>query len=160
MSNVLTQINAQRRGAYQHRDSRYVSEVCDWAFPGRPTLLNVRIGPIPSEIQARYPALDTSRWARVWLKTCDAIVLDENSLVLIEGELRRPIAAIGELGVYREMIPQTRSLWAYWYLPIRTLLVTPLADPTVEPVLQALKIETLLYRPLWVEEYLRSVHRL
>lgn len=160
MSGVISQINTQRRAAYIHRDSLYVSEFCDWAFPGRPTLLNVRLGPTPREIRERYPALDTDRWARVWLKTCDAIVLDEGTLVLIEGELRRPIVAIGELVVYRELIPQTMSLQDYWHLPIRTVMVTPLGDPTVDPVLAQLQIETVLYRPQWAEEYLRSVQRL
>ena len=112
------------------------------------------------ELQERYPDLDVERWGKVWLKTADAIVVTPASLVVIEGELRRPILAIGELAVYRELVPQTTGLARWWRLPIRCLLLTPIPDPTLEPVLARLGIEAIAYRPLWVEEYLRKVQRL
>ena len=123
-------------------------------------MFNVRLGPVPLELRHRYPDLDIDRWARVWDKTCDAIVITPGALVLIEGELRRPIVAIGELLTYRELVPQTQSLAAYWQMPIRALLLTPLPDPTLEVVMKRLGIEVIQYRPLWVEEYLRQVGRL
>ncbi len=153
-------ITPKPRGMYQQRDSRYVAEFMSWAFPEDPKLINVRLGPVPLELRHRYPDLDIDRWARVWDKTCDAIVITPTALVLIEGELRRPIVAIGELLTYRELVPQTESLATYWPLPIRALLVTPLPDPTLDPVMQRLGIEVIQYRPLWVEQYLRQVKRL
>ena len=152
--------NPKPRGLYQQRDSRYVAEFMSWAYPEDPKLINVRVGPVPLELRHRYPDLDIDRWARVWDKTCDAIVITPTALVLIEGELRRPIVAIGELLVYRELVPQTESLSQYWQMPIRTILLTPLPDPTLEIVIRRLGIEIVEYRPLWVDEYLRQVGRL
>ena len=152
--------NPKPRGLYQQRDSRYVAEFMSWAYPEDPKLINVRVGPVPLELRHRYPDLDIDRWARVWDKTCDAIVITPTALVLIEGELRRPIVAIGELLVYRELVPQTESLAAYWQMPIRTILLTPLPDPTLAIVIKRLDIEIVEYRPLWVDEYLRQVGRL
>lgn len=148
------------RGSYVHRDTRYVAEFASWAYPNDPKLLNVRLGPAPLEMRQRYPDLDVDRWARVWDKTADLIVVTPGAMVLVEGELRRPIVAIGELLVYKELVPQTESISRYWQMPIRTVLLTPLGDPTLEVVLRRLGIEMVLYRPVWVEAYLRTVGRL
>ena len=153
-------IEAKPRGVYQQRDGRYVAEFVSWAFPTDLKMFNVRLGPAPLELRLRYPDLDVERWARVWAKTCDAIVITPTALVLIEGELRRPLLAIGELLVYRDLIPQTTDLARYWRLPIRTTLLTPLPDPTLETVLEHLEIGVIQYRPIWVEEYLHQVQRL
>ena len=155
-----TYVEPKPRGRYVPRDGRYVAEYLTWAHPHDPKLMNVRLGPPPRDLQLAYPDLDVDRWARVWDKTCDAIAVTPGALVVIEGELRRPIVAIGELLVYRELIPQTQSLSRYWSLPIRSVLLTPLGDPTLEVVMRRLNIETVLYRPEWVEEYLRTVGRL
>lgn len=157
---TTVEVRPRARGPYVHRDTRYVSEFVAWAFPNDPKLFNVRLGPVSLELRHRYPDLDVERWAKVWDKTCDAIVITPGGLVLIEGELRRPVVAIGELLVYRELIPQTTSMARYWSLPIRTILLTPLPDPTLEPVLRHLGIQVVEYRPLWTEEYLRQVQRL
>jgi len=153
-------IEPKPRGTYVHRDTRYVSEWVSATFPHDLAAFNVRLGPAPLELRLRYPDLDIERWARVWAKTADAIVITPNALLLIEGELRRPVVAIGELLVYRDLVPQTFSLARYWSLPVKTILLTPLGDPTLETVLQHLGIETVPYRPFWVDDYLRSVGRL
>lgn len=148
-----------QRATYIHRDTRYVSEYLTIAFPTYPKMFNVRLGPSPEELRYQYPELDVDRWARVWAKTADALVLTPNHLVLVEGELRRPIVALGELVVYRDLVPQTESLGTYRNMAVRTLLLTPLPDPTLGPVLTRLGIEVVEYRPLWVESYLRQVGR-
>lgn len=148
------------RRPYVHRDTRYVSEFVAWAFPDDSKLFNVRLGMPPLEIRQRYPELDVDRWMRVWDKTADALVVTSTDVVVIEGELRRPVTAIGELLIYRSLVRETPSLSAWWRLPIRTVLLTPLPDVTIEPVLRELRIEMVQYRPLWVEQYLREVGRL
>lgn len=156
----MVQIEPQPRGRYVHRDTRYVAEYVSWAFPHDRAAFNVRLGPAPLEIRQRYPDLDVDRWARVWMRAADAIVVTPSALVIIEGELRRPITAIGELVVYRELVGQTDTLRSWWAMPIRLIMVTPLPDPTLEVVLRRLQIEVVPYRPVWVEDYLRTVGRL
>lgn len=153
-------IHPRPRGPYVHRDTRYVSEYLAFAFPQAPKMFNVRLGPAPLEIREKYPQLDVERWARVWGKIADAIVVTPGALVVVEGELRRPIVAIGELVVYRELIPQTVSLARWWQMPIRTILLTPIPDPALEPVLRKLQIESVYYSPPWAEEYMHQVGRL
>ena len=148
------------RSTYVHRDTRYVAEFVTVAFPGDPKMFNVRLGPTPLELAHQYPDIDVDRWARVWAKTADAIVLTPSHLIVIEGELRRPVLALGELLVYRELVAQTESLGQYRNMAVRTLLLTPLPDPTIRPVLDHLGIEVIEYRPLWVEGYLRQVGRI
>lgn len=157
---MMDRIEPRARGHYVHRDTRYVAEWAVLAHPEKQALINVRLGPVPPELRERYPDLDVDRWARVWAKACDLILVGDGELLLVEGELRRPIVAIGELVVYRYLIDQTQSLAPWWRWPVRTILLTPLQDPVLEPVLARLDIEVVVYRPEWVGDYLRSVRRL
>ena len=151
---------AQPRSHYEHRDTRYVAEYVALTWPDSPHWFNVRLGPAPPELRGRYPGIDVERWAKVWARAADALVLDGDTCWIVEGELRRPVEALGELVVYRELINQTESLRSLWHLRPRCLILTPLPDPTLEVVLRKLDIESVSYRPPWVEEYLRKVQRL
>lgn len=147
------------RGPYVLRDRRYVAEWVIENYPHAQVFYNLRLGPPPAEISAAYPGLDVDRYARVWKKTCDAVVVTEEELFLIEGELRRPLLALGELLIYRDLLSTTPELKPYIGLRVRTILLCPIEDPTLEMTLKEHKIEKALYRPPWVEEYLKEVQR-
>ena len=147
------------RGPYVHRDRRYVAEWVIDNYPHDQVFFNLRLGPAPAEIVAAYPGIDVDRLGRVWKKTCDAVVVTDEHIVLIEGELRRPMEAIGELQVYRDLLTTTPELKPWSHLPVRTILLCPVEDPTLNLILRERKIEKAVYRPAWVEEYLREVMR-
>jgi len=147
------------RGPYVQRDRRYVAE---WVFENYPyaeVFYNLRLGPPPAIISAAFPGVDVDRWARVWKKTCDAVVITDNEIILIEGELRRPLLALGELLIYRDLLSTTPELKPYIGKRVRTVLLCPVEDPTLELTLREHKIEKVLFRPPWVEQYLREVMR-
>lgn len=147
------------RGPYVQRDRRYVAEWVIKNYPQAQVFYNLRLGPPPAEIAAAYPGLDADRYARVWKKTCDAVVITGDEIVLIEGELRRPLLALGELLIYRALLSTTPELKPYSRLPVRTILLCPIEDPTLEIQLRESKIEKAVYRPPWVDQYLKEVMR-
>ena len=136
-----------------------VVEFVQLRYPGQRWMFNVRLGPVPLAIAKMYPGVDVDRIARLWKKTCDAIVITDRELVLIESEIIRPIEAIGELLVYRDLIPQTDDLRAWWTWPVRLVLVSPQKDPTLDATTRAHNIEVVYYRPAWVEAYVKEVLR-
>ena len=150
---------AQPRKPYVQRDRRYVVEYCEEAFPHARLFFNLRMGPPPIAVAEAYPGLDVDRYARVWKKTCDAVAVTDDELVLIEGELRRPTEGLGELLVYRDLIATTPELQPYLNRRIRTVLLCPVVDPTITLQLKEHNIEMVLFRPRWVEDYLREVMR-
>jgi len=147
------------RGPYVLRDRRYVAEWVLANYPHNEVFYNLRLGPPPAEISAAFPDIDVNKYARVWKKTCDAVVITEIELVLIEGELRRPLLALGELLIYRDLLSTTPELKPYSHLRVRTVLLCPVEDPTLEMTLREHKIEKALYRPPWVDQYLKEVMR-
>ena len=128
-------------------------------YPHAEVFYNLRLGPPPAEISAAFPGIDVDKYARVWKKTCDAVVITEEELILIEGELRRPLLALGELIIYRDLLSTTPELRQYSHLPVRTVLLCPIEDPTLDMTLREHKIEKALYRPPWVDQYLKEVMR-
>ncbi len=147
------------RKPYVQRDRRYVAEYVDQAYPHARVYFNLRLGPPPIGVAEKYPGLDVQKYARVWKKTCDAVVVTDQEVVLIEGELRRPLLALGELISYRDLLFQTPELTPYSKLTVRSILLCPVYDPTLELQLKENKIEAVVFRTKWVDEYLKEVMR-
>lgn len=147
------------RKPYVLRDRRYVVEFVDQNWPRSRAFFNLRMGEPPIAVAQAYPGLDVSRYARVFKKTCDAVVITEDEIILIEGELRRPVEGLGELLVYRDLIATTPELRPYLSRKIRTILVCPLADPTMVQQLEDRDVELAIFKPKWVEDYLKEVMR-
>ena len=145
------------RKPYVQRDRRYVAEYVDQVYPRDKVFFNLRLGPAPIGVAEKYPGVDVDRYARVWKKTCDAVVVTENEVVLIEGELRRPLLALGELISYRDLLFQTPELAPYAKMPVKSILLCPVYDPTLELQLKEHNIETAVFRPKWVDDYLKEV---
>ena len=145
------------RGPYTLRDRRYVAQWVIENYPHAQVFYNLRLGGVPSEVAARYPGVDVNRMARVFKKTCDAVVVTSDELILVEGELRRPLLALGELLVYRDLISTTPELQPWSHFHVRTVLLCPVEDPTLDITLTRHKIEKAVFKPPWVEEYLREV---
>lgn len=149
----------QPRKPYVQRDRRYVIEWVNENYPADKVFFNLRLGPPTLAIAEKYPGIDVNRYARVWKRTCDAVVITKDEILLIEGELRRPVEGLGELLVYRDLIWATPELKPYSGRKVRTILLVPLHDPQTEGIANKNEIEIIIYRPRWVEEYLREVMR-
>jgi hypothetical protein len=147
------------RKPYVQRDIRYVSEYVDQNYPHDKVFFNLRLGPPPIGVAEKYPGVDVNRYARVWKKTCDAVVVTDKEVVLIEGELRRPLLALGELVIYRDLLFQTPELVPYQGHTVRSILLCPVYDPTLDLQLREHKIEAAVFRPKWVDDYLKEVMR-
>jgi hypothetical protein len=145
------------RKPYQQRDRRYVVEFVMNHFPGRVTaFFNLRVGPAPEEMRRAHPELPES-YFRPWKRFVDAVVVTADELIVIEGELRRPITALGELQAYAENVRETPELRPYMDRRIRRILVTPREDPMILEDAARVGVEVVFYRPVWVLEYLREL---
>jgi hypothetical protein len=149
----------QPRKPYVQRDRRYVIEWVNENYPNDRVFFNFRLGPAPLALAEKYPGIDINRYARVWKRTCDAVIITKDEILLIEGELRRPVEGLGELLIYRDLIWSTTELSPYRDHKIRTILLVPLHDPQADAVAKKNEVETIIYRPKWVDEYLKEVMR-
>lgn len=145
------------RVEYRQRERRYVPEYVNDKYPQRVAVFyNMAVGPAPEELYRMHPevALEHFRRWRFWI---DAVVILRDRMVLIEGKIRTPAEGLGQLLMYRALLPQTPELKPYADLPVEMVLVTPRPDPRVIGVAASLGIKIDIYTKPWVQDYLRTV---
>lgn len=145
------------RREYKQRERRFVPEFVEKRYPTRVTVFyNMAIGPPPEELQKAFPETPLAhlrRW-RFWI---DAVVIQPNRMILIEGKLRKPQEGLGQLLFYKALLPQTPELDPYKLYPVEMVLIVPREDPRVITFATAVGIKIEIFRPPWVIEYLKKI---
>lgn len=142
---------------YKQRERRYVPEYVNERYPERIAVFyNMAIGPAPEELAQRNPEIPLAHFRR-WRFWIDAVVILKDRMLLLEGKLRKPAEGLGQLLLYRALLPQTPELEPYKLLPIDMVLITPRPDPRVIGVANSLGINIVIWTKPWVQDYLRSL---
>ena len=145
------------RNEYQQRERRYVPEFVNERYKDRTAVFyNMAVGPAPEEIYRLHPEIPLENFRR-WRFWVDAVVIRRNQLILIEGKLRKPAEGLGQLLLYRALLPQTPEMSPYKGLVVDMVLVTARPDPRVIGVAATLGVYVEVFKPAWAMEYLRSV---
>jgi len=145
------------RKPYKQRERRYVPEYVNKKYPDRVTVFyNMAVGPAPEALAKAHPEIPIEHFRR-WRFWIDAVVILRDRMVLLEGKLRKPAEGLGQLLLYRALLPQTPELKPYINLPIEMRLVTARPDPRVIGVAASLGITVDIYSPQWVIDYLHSL---
>lgn len=142
---------------YKQRERRYVPEYVNDKFPDRVTVFyNMAIGPAPEELVKANPEIPLAHFRR-WRFWIDAVVILQDRMVLIEGKIRKPAEGIGQILLYRDLLPQTPELEPYRRLPVKMILVTPRPDPRIIGFANSYGIDIDIWTKPWVQDYLREV---
>uniref|UniRef100_A0A6M3X4U9 Uncharacterized protein n=1 Tax=viral metagenome TaxID=1070528 RepID=A0A6M3X4U9_9ZZZZ len=145
------------RKEYRQRERRYVPEYVNEKYPERVAVFyNMAVGPAPKELYKANPEIPLAHFRR-WRFWIDAVVILKDRMVLLEGKLRKPAEGLGQLLLYRALLPQTPELEPYKWLSIEMVLVTPRPDPRVIGVANSLGINIVIWSKPWVQDYLRSL---
>jgi len=145
------------RKEYKQRERRYVPEYINEKFPDRvAAFFNMPIGPAPEELAKAYPEIPLEHFRR-WRFFVDAVVVLKDRMILIEGKIRKPAQGLGQLLIYRALLPQTPELKPYVNLPIEMRLVTPRPDPRIIWICQSLGITVDVWSKPWVQQYLHEL---
>ena len=150
----------KRRGSRQ-TELRYVSEYVTKFYPGRRFWTNLRIGaPHPSLLRPELEPAEI-RLLTGWKRRCDALVVMEDTLHLIEGMIRPDPYHICRLEHYALLLPYTPELEAYKAFPVEKILVYPIEDPIVTYLARLHDCRAVHWRPEWLEEIIETFpHRL
>jgi len=150
-------MKSMARVEYQQRERRYIPEYVNEKYPSRVTVFyNMAVGPAPEALYAMHPEIPLENFRR-WRFWIDAVVILSDRMVLLEGKIRKPAEGLGQLLLYRALLPQTPELSPYARLPVEMVLVTPRPDPRVIGVAAALGVKVEIWTKPWVQDYLRTV---
>jgi len=114
-------------------------EYVDTFYREKPHWMREGIGPIPPGEEGKYYT-KTRRWA-------DAIVRDDDALIIIEAKMEAEPSVIGQILNYGRLLPQTPMFRKYTDLPIKLRVVTASTKDDVKEMVEHAGIEFVEFKP-------------
>jgi hypothetical protein len=138
---------------------RLLSEWARAAYPDAEVWMRLRLGratPLNPDL-AGDPGIEGA--LRAFSRWADAVVVTRDELILVEAKVRSSPNAIGQLMLYRDLVPGTPELAGYLDRPLVLQLLVAVEDPAVTRLCAQAGIRHVVYRPPWLPEYLAQLHR-
>jgi hypothetical protein len=123
--------------------------------------MRVRLGDLPRGIgSAAADESEREMLRGAFARWADAIVELPDRTELIEAKIVAHPESLGQLDLYRRLLPLTPTLSHRKHLPVTPVLLYAVPDAMVLEVARERGIMTEQYRPPWVDEYLATLaHR-
>jgi len=139
---------------YTLREMRLVGEWVTTYYPEAIIRFRVDVGDLTPAMnatglsQAELRGLGRSR------RWVDALVVEPQTVHIVEGKVRLVPGAVAQLELYRDLFPLTPELAHLSHLDLQLHLVYAVEDIAVVALAQRKGILTHLFHPAWVDEYL------
>jgi len=137
----------------------YITEFLALNYPPGTWRTNVPLGDVETELLTELTPAEKRFIGKPFRPICDAVVLLEDEVHLVEAKIRDERGKIEQLLIYEYLFPKTPEFKAHWHKHIRKILVTPKHQGNFEKFLQKYGIEVVYFRPPWIEEYLGTLDR-
>lgn len=137
-------------------EARYVSEYVLQTFPDDIHQFRCPLGRVPESLIKELGLGKAIGMYRPYRPECDALVITNTHVVLIEGKIFKVMDGLSKLPVYRSLVAETPELDLYKKFPTRAILVTPKQPVWSAPFVQEQGIEIDIFLPDWLEEYYKS----
>lgn len=141
----------KRRRKRQNWESKLAWEYVRKFYGDKPHWIRIELGPIPKPEQGALYAR-VRRW-------CDAVVIDDNRVLLIETKMRPKPDVVGQISNYAVLFPQTPLFRRFKDMPVTLRVVAALLDPGVKEFIEKNGIEVEEYKPSNYEEWYKLVIR-
>lgn len=137
-------------------EAEYVSEYTREVFKGVPVIFHMKLGTWPTPLTAEELSAEEQAMLRVRMRWADALVIQPDRLIVIEGKLRPSefLKGYGELKLYVHLVPHTPELERFKDRKVTGRLVTTIPDPTVEYLCRKENLEYDVFQPTFWAEYM------
>jgi hypothetical protein len=142
---------------WQPAETRLVAEYLAVHYPDKRALQRVRVGRIPSELPQGGLSPEELRMLGVWRRWVDAVVFDGPTVLLIEAAIRPDPGDISQLDLYMRLFPTTPEFSDVRPADLRGGLVYAIDDPPVRSLARDRGYTVAIFRPPWVDDYLRGL---
>jgi hypothetical protein len=135
------------------RERRLIAEWARERHPDDRVWLNTPVG-VVSELE--LDAVDTTKQLarlRSWRLKADAIVVTGTTLKVVEAKIVSVKNGLGDLMLYRELIPDTPELQPFLPRQVECWLVAPWVTDYIVRLAERLNILIDVYNPAWVRDY-------
>lgn len=125
----------------QQYEAKYANEYLMVHYPNNLQWKRVRLGPLPNvELAKMYEV--TLRWA-------DAIIKENNDIIIAEMKLVNQLAGVSQLELYKQLFVKTPEFSDYWGNHIILRLVVPYLEQETKDMCEQKGIEYVLFTPNW-----------
>lgn len=126
------------------------------AYPSDQVQFNARLGPIPTKFLGVDLGGMSENIYKVYNRYADAVVVQPDKLILVEGKMIDILPAIGQIMYYRFLLPKTPEFAAYAALPVEMEIVCPSPDPEIVAFAQSVGIRVVIWTNANATAYLSS----
>jgi hypothetical protein len=140
----------------EQRERRLISEWRMTRYPLETHILGSPLGSVQQELVANIGMARAIKMSRPWRLEADCVVATKDKLVIAEAKIFRPRDGVGDLLVYKPLVPKTPELQQYKDLPVELVLVIPWVNEVVREMCAEHKITVDLFAPPWVSDFIEE----
>lgn len=140
-------------------ETRMISEYLKENYAGFTFILNIPLGSVSEDLQRKEGYKRALGLSRPFRPIADAVVILPNYLLLVEAKVWNVVNGLAKLPLYKTLVPITPELMEYRPRGVIMQLVVGWTNPNLELMARAADVELKVYRPLWLEEVVESMHR-
>lgn len=140
----------------EQRERRLIAEWRYARYPKEHHQFNAPLGAPEEELVIRYGMPKAVSMSRPWRCEVDCIVFLDHRLLLVEAKVWRPRDALGDLMLYRNLVPDTPELEKYRGFDIELVMVIPWATRRIEAMARAAGVTIDVFAPPWVADFMEQ----
>jgi len=140
-------------------ETRMISEYLKENYPEFSYILNIPLGSVSEDIMRKEGYQRALGLSRPFRPIADAVVILPNYLLLVEAKVWNVVNGLAKLPLYKSLVPITPELKEYMPRGVLMQLVVGWTNPNLERMARAVDVDLKVYRPLWLEEVVESMHR-
>ena len=140
------------------RQTRLTAEWMMEQYPQGGYTLNARLGPALDGLVESIGLDRALRESAPWRPRVDALAVEPRVVVLVEAEIRQVRNAVGNLLVYRNLVPTTPELREHWGKPVEMVLLSPWTNSTIDAMARTAGVRVAIYNPPWIADYVAELH--
>lgn len=140
-------------------ETRMISEYLKENYSEFSYILNIPLGTVSEDVMRREGYQRALGLSRPFRPMADAVVILPHYLLLVEAKVWNVVNGLAKLPLYKSLVPVTPELKEYMPRGVIMQLVVGWTNPNLALMARAADVELKVYRPLWLEEVVESMHR-
>lgn len=143
---------------YVRRELALVTEFLEREFAKALWWTQVRLGTPPEILITEEMTPEEVRMVGLWRRWCDAVLVTDGTLYIIEAMIVPKAEKVGQLELYMRLAPHTPELREYLDgRQLKGMLLYAVPDPVILAIARERGFETRYYHPDWVDRYLEQL---
>ncbi|MBA7691474.1 hypothetical protein ES703_100019 [subsurface metagenome] len=136
-----------------------ISEYLKENYDGFTYTLNVPLGSVSEDLMREEGYKRALGLSRPFRPIADAVVVLPHYLLLVEAKVWNVVNGLAKLPLYKSLVPVTPELAQYRPRGVIMQLVVGWTNSNLQIMARSADVELKIYRPLWLEEVIESMHR-